>query len=362
MARRRQDTALCPDRSWIRTADAERRWLRAFRLLLSPDEQEQGARQEEGNHGQDRRSVCAGLDGAAGGEPDHCAATHGAARLRRRARVDAHRRAGVPRRGLERRAPRPPGAGYPPGATARRGQPALVDTLLIASPNRLVRRYAYQVWLLEAFARAGCAVVFLDRPPRDDPQDALLVQIRGVVAEYERAVIADRTRRGRLAALQAGRLVPWSRPPYGYRADPRAPRDPAGVTVDTTQAAVVRPIFAWYVEDGLTFHASARRLTAAGTPTARGHARWGPPRVGGILSNSAYQGTAFGNRQERVPSRRRFPLSGARHAGGRSTRTRPSDGGIAVPIPAIVTPAVFAAAQARLARKRAWSPRTTQGA
>jgi site-specific DNA recombinase len=68
---------------------------------------------------------------------------------------------------------------------------ALVDTLLIASPDRLVRRYAYQVWLLEEFARAGCEVVFLDRPPRDDPQDALLVQIRGAVAEYERAVIAD---------------------------------------------------------------------------------------------------------------------------------------------------------------------------
>ncbi len=238
---------------------------------------------------------------------------------------------------------------------------ALVDTLLIASPDRLVRRYAYQVWLLEEFARAGCEVVFLDRPPRDDPQDALLVQIRGAVAEYERAVIADRTRRGRLAALQAGRLVPWSRPPYGYCADPRAPRDPAGVTVDTTRAAVVRQIFTWYVEDGLTFQAIARRLTAAGTPTARGHARWGPPSVGGILRNSAYQGTAFGNRQERVPSQRRFPLSGARSSGGRSTRTRPSDGWIAVPIPAIVTPEVFAAAQDRLARNRAWSPRNTQG-
>ena len=91
MARRRQDTDRCPDRSWVWTADAERRWLRAFRLLLSPDGQEQRVRQEDGNHGHDRRRVCAGLDGAAGGEPDHCAATHGAARLRRRARMDTHR-------------------------------------------------------------------------------------------------------------------------------------------------------------------------------------------------------------------------------------------------------------------------------
>ena len=93
--------------------------------------------------------------------------------------------------------------------------------MLIASPDRLARRYAYQVWLLEEFERAGCAVIFLERPPTGDPQDALVMQIRGAVAEYERTVIADRMRRGRLAALRAGQLLPWSQPPYGYRLDPR---------------------------------------------------------------------------------------------------------------------------------------------
>src|SRR5215216_7224517 len=87
-----------------------------------------------------------------------------------------------------------------------------VDRVLITSPDRLARRYAYQVWLLEEFERAGCTVTFLDRPPTGDPQDALVIQIRGAVAEYERAVIADRTRRGRLAALRSGKLLPWSTP------------------------------------------------------------------------------------------------------------------------------------------------------
>jgi len=240
---------------------------------------------------------------------------------------------------------------------------AQVDTLLIASPDRLARRYAYQVWLLEEFARAGCTVVFLDRPPSDDPQDALLVQIRGAVAEYERTVIADRTRRGRLAALQAGRLLPWSRPPYGYRVDPQAPRDPAGIAPDEEQAAVVRQIFGWYVEDGLTLHAIARRLSAAGTPTATGRSGWGPTSVGGILRNTSYRGVAYGNREQRVPARRRYPLSGrvARPAGGVSAGPRPTDTWIAVPVPALVTPEVFAAAQERLGRNRAWSLRNTQG-
>jgi site-specific DNA recombinase len=106
-----------------------------------------------------------------------------------------------------------------------------IRRLLVTSPDRLARRYAYQVWLLEEFERAGCTVVFLDRPPSDDPQDVLLLQIRGAVAEYERTVIADRMRRGQLAALRAGRLLPRSKRAYGYQLDPLRPRDPAGVRV-----------------------------------------------------------------------------------------------------------------------------------
>ena len=90
-----------------------------------------------------------------------------------------------------------------------------VGVLLITSPDRLARRDASQGWLLEEFERAGCTVTFLDRPPTGDPQDALVIQIRGAVAEYERAVITDRTRRGRLAALRAGRRRPWAPPPLG---------------------------------------------------------------------------------------------------------------------------------------------------
>src|SRR5262245_32914773 len=170
-----------------------------------------------------------------------------------------------------------------------------VDVVLLTSPDRLARRYAYQVWLLEEFERAGCEVVFLERPPTGDPQDALVIQIRGAVAEYERAVIADRMRRGRLAALRAGRLLPWSVPPYGYRLDPLRPRDPAAVRVEAAEAAVVRRIFGWYVEDGLPLYGIAKRLTAEGTPTATGRPFWSGSTVRAIVVNHAYRGTAYGN-------------------------------------------------------------------
>ena len=81
----------------------------------------------------------------------------------------------------------------------------LIDLLLVHDPDRFSRKYAYQVLLLEEFQRWGVEVRFLKQPPGETPEQKLLVQIQGVIAEYERARIMERTRRGRLFwARQAG--------------------------------------------------------------------------------------------------------------------------------------------------------------
>lgn len=238
-----------------------------------------------------------------------------------------------------------------------------VDVVLITSPDRLARRYAYQVWLLEEFDRAGCPVVFLERPPSGDPQDALVIQIRGAVAEYERTVIADRMRRGRLAALRAGKLLPWSTPPFGYRLDPHAPRDPAGVRLDETAAALVRQIFRWYVDDGLTLYQIAQRLIQQEIPTPRGQKLWNASSIRKILTNASYAGTAYGNQKQMVPAKRRFPLIGRepKGEGGESCRLRPEEDWIGVSVPAIVAPELFQLAKERLARNQQWARRRTEG-
>lgn len=242
---------------------------------------------------------------------------------------------------------------------AARGE---IDTVLVTSPDRLARRYAYQVWLLEECERAGCRVVFLERPPSDDPQDALVIQMRGAVAEYERTVIADRMRRGRLAALRAGRLLPWTTAPYGYRLNPLTPRDPSGVRIEESEAALVRALFAWSVAEGLTIYAVAQRLTARGIPTAQGHAVWTPAAVRRILGNASYTGIAYGNQQQTVPAKRRHPLLGGptKGPGGASMRLRPPEEWIGVPVPALISTELFALAQERLRRNRTWALRTTR--
>jgi site-specific DNA recombinase len=90
-----------------------------------------------------------------------------------------------------------------------------IDRLVVTTPDRLARNYVHQMVLLEELEQLGCTVAFLDHPMSQDPHDQVLLQIRGAGAEYERTLMTERMRRGRLAKLRAGVLLPWTRPPYG---------------------------------------------------------------------------------------------------------------------------------------------------
>lgn len=168
-----------------------------------------------------------------------------------------------------------------------------VDRVLVTAPDRLARNCVQQMVLLEEFARVGCPVASLDRPMSGDPHDQLLLQIRGAVAEYERTLIAERMRRGRLRKLRAGLLLPWTRPPYGYRLDPARPRDPSGVTVAPDEAAVVAELFALYLEPGMSLAQLAKALQCRAIPTPSGQQRWSGPTIRGILGNPTYTGQVY---------------------------------------------------------------------
>jgi site-specific DNA recombinase len=236
-----------------------------------------------------------------------------------------------------------------PGLDRLRDHAALadLDVVLVVEPDRLARNYVHQVLLLEELAGRGCRVEFLDRPMSADPHDQLLLQIRGAVAEYERTLITERMRRGRQARLRAGTLLPWTRPPFGYRLDPERPREPAGVRLEPAEAALVAELFAWYLEPQATLYQLAKRLTDLGMPTPTGKPRWNVASVRGILRNPAYTGRALTNRTRVVPARTRksamLPVGP-----GESHAARPSEDWIAVPVPAVITEETFAQVQAKL--------------
>jgi site-specific DNA recombinase len=96
-----------------------------------------------------------------------------------------------------------------------------LDRLYVHSPDRLARNFALQVLLLEELQRAGLGVVFLNHCLGQSPEGDLLVQVQGVIAEYERAQIRERGRRGKLHAARSGQVSALASAPYGYRYVPK---------------------------------------------------------------------------------------------------------------------------------------------
>jgi site-specific DNA recombinase len=229
------------------------------------------------------------------------------------------------------------------------------EAVLISSPDRLARHYAYQVLVMEELQRAGCEVVFLNHAFGETPEERMLLQIQGVFAEYERALIKERSRRGRLFAARQGR-VSWSHAPYGYRLIRKTESAPQKLVVDETEAEVVRQIFRWCVEDGLSCYAMEKLLRERGIPTRKGRALgWYQSTVGDILRDTVYKGLGYYNRTKRVDAKK--PVGGMgfkdlRPGNLRSHAERPKEEWIPVTVPAVVDPETWDLAQEQLRKNR----------
>src|SRR3954452_916930 len=225
-----------------------------------------------------------------------------------------------------------------------------LDRVLLTSPDRLARNYVHQMVLIEEWERCGCKVEFLDRPMSQDPHDQLLLQIRGAVAEYERVLIAERMRRGRQMKLKAGALLPWTVPPYGYRSAPDHPRDPSGVQIEPAEGAIVRELFARYLQEHATLFSLAKHLLQLGLPSPRGNAHWSAASIRGLLINPVYTGKLYIGRSRSRPARIRrsatHPLGNPAHG---QDRTPAEAWSLIGTVPALVSEEDFERVQAKLA-------------
>lgn len=157
--------------------------------------------------------------------------------------------------------------------------------LYVHSPDRLARRYAYQVLLVDELIRHGVEITFLNRAIGASPEEDLLLQMQGMFAEYERAKIMERCRRGKRHAATGGSVSVFSGAPYGYRyVSKRAGQGHASYEVQEDQAAVVKQIFEWVGRDRVSIGEVSRRLQEKGITTATGMSRWNRASVGGIAS------------------------------------------------------------------------------
>src|SRR4051812_15322200 len=236
-----------------------------------------------------------------------------------------------------------------------------LDRIYVHSPDRLARRYAYQVLLVDELRRAG--VVFLNRAIGLSPEDDLLLQVQGMVAEYERAEILERSRRGKRHAAREGAVSVLSGAPYGYRYVGK--RDGGGCAryqVDEEEARVVRLIFGWVGRDRVSIGEVCRRLQAQGYLTRGGKRAWDRTTVWGILKNPAYAGAAaFGKPRVGPRPVRLRPVRGGSEQPRRAYGVHdvPPAEWLRVPVPALIEGGLFEAAREQLEENRR---RNRQGA
>lgn len=232
-----------------------------------------------------------------------------------------------------------------------------IDRLYVHSPDRLARKYAYQFLLLEELKKADVEVVFLNHDAQDrSPEGDLLLQMQGMIAEYERAKILERTRRGRRFAARQGKVSVLGHAPYGYRYVSKREADgEARFEIVAGEARVVQAMFTWVGVEGLSLGEVVRRLAEQGVATATGRPRWDRATVVGILRHPAYTGTA------KYPRTRLFPRKPGRRAKRgdpptprREKVTRPvsPDDQEPIPVPAIVSQELYEAAAERLEANR----------
>ena len=208
-----------------------------------------------------------------------------------------------------------------------------LDVVLFHSPDRLVRKAVYQYLILEEMEKAGVRPEFLNSPVDNSPESKMLLGMQGLFAEYERAKIVERTRRGKLQRAREGALV-GGHAPYGYRRIKRNEHHRAQLEIVDYTAAVVRRMYLLLLEDQASTWGIARTLTKDGVPTSKGAVQWQPMAVLRILNNPAYKGSYQYRHSEQEQ--------------------------VSIPVPVIVDEATWQAAQPQLAENSRYSRRNNQ--
>ncbi|MFC1945095.1 recombinase family protein, partial [Chloroflexota bacterium] len=235
------------------------------------------------------------------------------------------------------------------------------DIVLFHSPDRLARKAVYQGLVLEEIEKAGMKVEFLNYPVDDSPESKMLLGMQGLFAEYERAKITERNRRGKLHWARQGALM-GGYVPYGYCyiARDRERGSRATLAIDEAEAAVVQDMYRWFLEEKLSCRAIAKRMTDQGIPSKKGKTHWAPSTVNRMLKEEVYKGIFYYHRAEAVePS---FRKNNSRYNRNKLTgrKLRPQDEWIAVPVPVIVDETTWDAAQRQLHQNFLHSPRNNK--
>jgi len=240
----------------------------------------------------------------------------------------------------------------------------LFDLVLLNDVDRLARDVSHLGVIKRDLERHGIQVRFRKLPAEQSPTANLMVNILGSFAEFEREMITDRTRRGRRHKVEVRQQYLGSIAPYGYRyvtKDLAAGKD-GFLEIIPDQAAVIRQMYSWVDQTGLSAHGVVKRLNDLHIRPRKGGESWGKSSVLRILRCETYVGLWHYNKHESYE-----PPMGQKFEYRRSLkcklRRRPREEWIPVRLPdelRIIEREQWERVQAQLARNYSFSIRNSK--
>jgi site-specific DNA recombinase len=225
---------------------------------------------------------------------------------------------------------------------AFRGQ---VSKVYVLSPDRLSRKSAHQILLIDELKRLGVSIVFHNREIGETPEDQMLLQIQGVISEYEREKILERSRRGKLYAAREGKVNVLVGAPFGYYYQKVTDTSDAAYLIHTEEARIVREAFYLYCTKQLSIGEIAREFTRKQYKTRTGRTFWERSVIWGMLRNPAYCGKAAFRKTTRVRRNKKTKLAiesiRPMRSEMSSPRDRPKTDWITIPVPALIDERIF---------------------
>jgi site-specific DNA recombinase len=229
-----------------------------------------------------------------------------------------------------------------------------VDVVLAYDPDRLSRKLYHQMILAEEFEKQGIKLEFITQDMGDSPEDRMFFNMRGLVAEYEREKIRERTIRGSREKARQGKVINAGVPPFGFCYD----KEKSTLEEDPEKAQTLRLIFYNFANENLSLQRLAERLNRLHISTPKGGDRWRASTLSIMLRSEVYIGRVHQFKQYHIePKLRRQPSTRNKKT---SHVLRPREEWITVEVPSLVPIELFEAVQRKLTTNSDLSRRNTK--